>query len=303
MIANDYPAAVMWNYGYQCNMNCLHCYSRAEAATGESVNMTIEQATYIAREIIRARPIHVHFGGGEPLMREDFVPVAKLLTGVGINVSLSTNGTFLDVRMARHLAAIPVDRVALSFHGIDATVHDAFTRHAGSFAGLLEASANVLRAGVRIKLVYSLNALTRDAAPSVYALAESLGILSIQFAPVKIVGNAAANLRDLQMTPDEWRALYDTLQAEGARHLNIDTHYGFDNNPVIADIVGKDILPCPCGRYSITVKPNGDVSPCNVVPTVVGNVFQRPLLDIWRHVPELLAIRSGTASPCAYLQS
>jgi len=302
MIANDRPAAVMWNFGYQCNMNCLHCYSRAEAQVA-SANMTIEQAELIAGEIIRACPIHVHFGGGEPLMRNDFVPIAKSLTGAGINVSLSSNGTYLNEEMAQLLAEIPVDRVALSFHGVTAAAHDAFTRHKGAFAGLLKACANAVKAGVRTKIVYSLNARTRGESARVFGLAEDLGVTNVQFSPVKVVGNAAENLRDLQLEPDEWRMLYEALSAEAVKHPDMNIHYGFDNNPVIAGYVGKAILPCPCGRYSITVKPNGDVSPCNVVSTVVGNVFQRPLLDIWRHAPELQAIRSGTASPCTYFRT
>lgn len=298
MNTNKYPIAVMWNYGYQCNMNCIHCYSRTEAVEDRSSAMTTEQAEYIAREIIQAKSLHVHFGGGEPLIRKDFGPIATCLTNAGINVSLSSNGTYIDKDVAQLLFRIPVDRVALSFHGITPATHDAFTRHPGAFDGLLKACANVVRAGVRTKIVYSLNARTRQEATGVFDLAQDCGVANIQFSPIKIVGNAAKNLQELQLTPEEWKAMYEELIAKAEAYPNLSIHFGFDNNPIVSGYVGKTILPCPCGRYSITVKPNGDVSPCNVVSTVVGNVFQKPLLDIWQNAPELHTIRSGTASPC-----
>jgi len=298
-----YPIAVMWNYGYQCNMSCIHCYSRVEAAENRSSVMTSVQAKYIAHEIVLTQAMHVHFGGGEPLMRDDFGSIAAYLTKAGVSVSLSSNGTYINEDMAQLLLHIPIDRVALSFHGVTSVTHDTFTRYPGSFDGLLRACENLVRTGVRAKIVYSLNAHTRRESTEVFNFAQDCGITSIQFSPVKITGNAAKNIQDLQLKPEEWKSLYKDIIAKAKDYPDLNIHLGFDNNPVVAGYIGKIILPCPCGRYSITVKPNGDVSPCNIVSIVVGNVFQQSLLDIWQNAPELRAIRNEAKSPCMALQA
>ncbi len=298
-MASVYPVTVMWNFGYQCNMNCIHCYSRQDARANIEHEMTLVQAEHIAAEIIAAKAVHTHFGGGESLMRPDFGPIASSLTSTGINVSLSSNGAFIDESTANLLRVIPLDFVSLSFHGIKAATHDAFTRHPGSFDGLLRAATILKAAGVRTKIVFSLHARSRDEAPGVFDLARECGVTFVQFAYVKAVGNAAENLTSLQLSPSEWVALYSAIRTQAESYPDLNIHFGLDNNPIIAGYVGQTILPCPCGRYSIAIKPNGDVSPCNVVTTVVGNVYRQSLLDIWQEAPELIKIRSGTANPCA----
>jgi len=302
MSAYKYPVVVMWNYGYQCNMNCIHCYSRIEAAKNKFFSMTNEQVMYIAHEIVATQAMHVHFGGGEPLLREDFGSAAAYLSKAGIGVSLSSNGFYINKDMAQLLADIPIDQVALSFHGVTSRAHDTFTRYPGSFNGLIKACENLVRAGVRVKIVYSLNAHTARESTEVFHFAQDYGITSIQFSPVKIIGNATKNLQSLQLKPEEWKFLYKDIIAKAKDYSRLNVHLGLDNNPVIAGYLGKTISPCPCGRYSISIKPNGDVSPCNVVPMVVGNIFHQSLLDIWQNAPELQTIRNGNKSPCLTLQ-
>src|SRR3989344_9021603 len=94
---------VLWNYGHWCNMHCLHCYTRPSAETS-LVDMTTSEAEAIAQKLIDAEVLHVHFGGGEPLGREDFLTIASMLTAAGISVTLSTNGSLLNEEIADQLS-------------------------------------------------------------------------------------------------------------------------------------------------------------------------------------------------------
>ncbi len=132
----------------------------------------------------------------------------------------------------------------------------------------------------------------------VVKLADKLGVQEIQFYPFKVAGNAVREIKHLQIRPDDWQEVYEKLFAAAEKYSNIIMDFGLDNNPIIAGYLGKISLPCPCGRYSIVVRPSGDVTACGLAVKVIGNVHRQSLVDIWRNSPELLLIRQGKKSPC-----
>ena len=300
MNSSKYPILVLWNFGYQCNMNCKHCYSRVEARESRE-RMTQKQAGNIADKIIKAKAVHVHFGGGEPLMRTDFLKIASRLTRAGLTISLSTNGTFLDRKMADKLAALKITTVGLSIYGTNAHTHDAFTRYPGAFDDLMKALEHLKEAKVKSKFVFILCAETVPEAAKVINLAYKLGVNEVQFYTFKVAGNAIRQFKQLKLNPNKWQKVYETLFATAKSYPSLTIDFGLDNDPVIARYLGKTALPCPCGRYSIVIKPSGDVSACGLAVNVIGNVHRQSLLDIWQNSPELLLIRQETKSPCEFL--
>jgi len=297
MDSSKYPVWVLWNFGYQCNMNCLHCYSRGEAIK-EYENMTVRQAEDIANKIIKAKVLHVHFGGGEPLMRNDFFSNVLRLATAGLTISLSTNGWFLDQEIADKIAETSINIVALSIHGADSDTHDSFTRCQGAFEKLIKARMCLKKAGVKTKFVIVLCKKTTMEVVEILHLAEDLEIEQVQFYPMKIVGNAGEEIKDLWLSADDWKNTYDIIFKEAKLHPMLNIDFGLDNDPMVAGYLNRKALPCPCGRFSVVIKPSGDVSACSLAMNIVGNVHQRSLLDIWQNSEDLLAIRRGKRSPC-----
>lgn len=299
-MSSKYPISVLWNFGYQCNMNCQHCYSRVEAKS-RFERMTLRQAEFIADSIIEAKALHVHFGGGEPLMRRDFLKIATKISNAGLTFSLSTNGTYLTKQIAERISALRITSVGLSLYGTSAFIHDAFTRYPGAFGKLIEALSCLKSAKVKNKFVFTLCAKTVSEIKNLFELANKLGVEEIQFYPFKIVGNAIQQLEQLRLEPENWRTVYRELSVIAKKYSKITVDFGLDNNPTIACYLGRKTLPCPCGRYSIVIKPSGSVTACGLAVRIVGNVHHRSLLDIWQNSPELLAIRQGEKNPCEVL--
>jgi len=297
---SKYPISVLWNFGYQCNMNCQHCYSRIEAK-GEYERMTSRQAETIADSIIESKALHVHFGGGEPLMRRDFLKIAAKISNEGLATSLSTNGEYLTQRVADQISALRMTSVGLSIYGASTSTHDAFTRYPGAFDGLMKALAHLKSAKVKSKFVFILCAKTVSEMEKVLELADKSGVQGVQFYPFKIAGNAVQQINQLQLSLNDWQKVYEKLFALAEKYSNVTVDFGLDNNPIIAGYLGRKTLPCPCGRYSIVIRPSGDVTACAVAVRVIGNIHRRPLLGIWQNSPELLSIRKGKKSPCELL--
>ncbi len=46
-----------------------------------------------------------------------------------------------------------------------------------------------------------------------------------------------------------------------------------------------------CGKLSLAIKANGDITPCGFIPTVIGNIVHDDLRGLWRSSPVLDALR------------
>jgi len=91
----------------RCQLNCPYCYSKSgtELAIGEWQALVEELA-----------PLTKQFtlGGGEPLLYEGLGDVVEMVHGLGLPVSLTTNGLLL--RAKRDLISV-LDAVSVSYHG------------------------------------------------------------------------------------------------------------------------------------------------------------------------------------------
>lgn len=285
-------------------MSCLHCYSRPEARAAAN-DLTTEQASRIVEQLIEAEVMHVHFGGGEPLGRADFIWNAETLAKTGMSITLSTNGSLMTEEIAERLAALSVDTVAFSIHGSDANSHDSFNTFPGAWERLILAIERMTRRGVKVKLVMTLTKQTAPHAPRLIELANSWGVYMVQFQSFKQYGNANLNLLRLNMSRPNWLAAFRAIEAKRAAieatgsKLKVDL--GLDSDPVLAAEIGLPsvLKKCICGIHSVTIKPNGDIVPCSFVPEIIGNILQHStLLQIWQESPVLRRLRTGSSSPC-----
>lgn len=298
------PVIVLWNYGHWCNMHCLHCYTRPSAEES-SVDMTTQDAEKIAKQLIEAEVLHVHFGGGEPLGRKDFLSIAKMLTCAGITVTLSTNGSLLSEKIADRLSSLPIAMVAFSIHGTDVVSHDSFNRFSGAWEKLVLAISRTVTRGIRTKLVMTITRPVAPHAAGLLDLAQCWNVNMVQYQTFKPYGNASLNRAVLTMSADEWRSTYrnieerlTSLKKRGG--FGVEVNLGIDNDPELALQLGMQskLTQCNCGIYSVTIRPNGDVSPCGLSNHMIGNLHQASLREIWQHSPFLMSVRKTGISPC-----
>jgi len=98
-------AAISFCFGFQCNLNCKHCYSRI-LLRDKRERMNTKQAEYITEAIIQANPMSVRLGGGETLMRKDFISTMANLSQAGILASFTTNGWYLTKKISKTIISI-----------------------------------------------------------------------------------------------------------------------------------------------------------------------------------------------------
>ncbi len=96
---------------WRCNLRCRFCPMWGERGfcasqgTGEE-RLTVERITALLREAAPFAPRTVTISGGEPLLSDLFGPLAIGLSGAGLGVAVTTNGTLLRKVPGRVLEAL-----------------------------------------------------------------------------------------------------------------------------------------------------------------------------------------------------
>jgi len=286
------PLTFNWTLSYRCNFSCVHCYSREEAAEELSTADICRMVDVLAEKQVP----FINFGGGEPLIREDLYEIATYAAGKGLNVSMNSNGWLLDAAAADRLKQAGFKSVGISIDSADPTLHDDFRCMPGAWEKAVGALDALRAVGLRSTLSAVISRINYRNFRDILDLAREHGVAQVYLHNFKCSGRGFKNREELDLTPEEWKAFY--VEALEVKNSSPDLPISFDD-PVIASLPGYAENPLvkgsSCGKLSLHLKPNGDITPCGFIPLVVGNLLHDDFDEIWQHSPVLTAMRNKEA--------
>ena len=130
------PLTVMIAVTGRCQCDCAHCSASGLPSGGE---LSTEEIKRVISDAAAMGSPKIGFTGGEPLLRPDIAELAAHAAGLGLSVSLDTNGILLDAAKARALAAAGVTNINVSLDSPDARRHDRLRGYPGCFDAALAA--------------------------------------------------------------------------------------------------------------------------------------------------------------------
>lgn len=286
------PLTFNWTLSYKCNFTCSHCYSRDEAAE----ELPTEQIKQIVDVLAEQQVPFVNFGGGEPLIRKDLLDVTRYATDKGLNVSMNSNGWLLDLATAQQIKDAGFKSVGISIDSAAGASHDDFRNQNGSFDRAVAALDALHAVGVKTTMSSVISRINFRDFRALLDLAREHHVAQIYLHNFKCSGRGFKNREDLDLTPEEWRDFY--VEALQVKNETADLLISFDD-PVIASLPGYDENPLvkgsSCGKLSLHLRPNGDITPCGFIPLVVGNILTDNFEDLWYNSPVLNGMRNKEA--------
>lgn len=285
------PLTVNWAATNRCNFGCRHCYSRAD--TNEELGFS--EARIIVEKLGRAKVFNMNFGGGEPLLRKDIFEIAGLASELGIAVSMNSNGFLIDQKTAAGLKKAGFRKAGISIDSPKAAVHDEFRGVKGSHERALAALRYLKDEGVETSISSVICRINVNDIESLIEQAQAAGVHTINFHNFKCSGLGFANRDSLDLSPEEWRYFY--VRALELKETISDLHISLED-PIIA-LLGKPggnalVKGSVCGKLSLNIKSNGDITPCGFIPIVIGNLLHDDLSTIWNTSPVLAGMRNKT---------
>jgi 12,18-didecarboxysiroheme deacetylase len=158
------------------------------------------------------------FSGGEPLVREDLVDLAKYATAKGMRAVISTNGTLITKAKARELKEVGLSYVGISIDGNE-EVHDKFRGVKGSYKKALQGVENCKAEGLKVGLRFTINKRNAVEVPHLFDLIEQMDIPRICFYHLVYSGRGSELIKEdldhqetrdvVNLIMDRTRALFD----------------------------------------------------------------------------------------------
>ncbi len=206
--SQDKTPVVVWNVTQACNLNCLHCYARAQERPREK-EMSHEQGLALIDDLSYFGVPVVLFSGGEPLMRPDLTDLARYAVKKGIRAVISTNGTLINRDRAGELRDIGLSYVGVSLDGNEA-VHDRFRGRKGAYRNALEGIRHCQEAGLKVGLRFTISRMNVAEVPFVFDLLEANDIPRVCFYHLVYAGRGSALVKE-DLDHGETRRVVDVI--------------------------------------------------------------------------------------------
>lgn len=144
----------------RCNFRCVYCMPREVFDSSyrflpHAAILSFEEIARLARIFVGLGVRKIRLTGGEPLVRRDLYRLVEMLAPLGVEITLTTNGSLL-AKQARELKKAGLDRVTVSLDSLDDATFRAMNDADFPVAKVIEAIEAAADAGlgpVKINMV------------------------------------------------------------------------------------------------------------------------------------------------------
>jgi MoaA/NifB/PqqE/SkfB family radical SAM enzyme len=265
------PTTAILASTYRCQCNCDNCYAMLNGRNGIG-EMSIEELKAAVDQIKGLGTLHLIITGGEPLMRDDIFDLISHAHNIGLITRISTNGWLLTRNCVAELKRAGLNQCGVAIDDADPDTHDWLRGLPGIFEKATQGLRYLHEYNLDSKIItYATNQNVPEGLERIIALGRQLHVRSVYINFAYQAGRWSNAHHEV--LSEEKMALVSKLHDSVFVHLEFPT---------------SRRMCCAYNKSYIYVNAMGEVTPCPVVPFVLGNIKNVPLADIWqRHVSSL----------------
>lgn len=285
---NYYPRQAVWEMSLKCNMNCMHCGSRA--GKPRENELSLEECLDIAQQLIDMKLELITLIGGEIFLKDGWEQVARKFVDNGVYTNIITNAYNLSDKHYDQLKRSGINQVAISIDGME-EVHNTIRRNSHSFEHVLKALDRLREEGYYTEAITTLTDLNFSNLEDMYNLFVNKGVEIWQIQLASPMGNASENLKLLlepKKVPLITKFIRDknkegkilVVAGDSLGYYDENEHYirGVDSN------TKPEFYGCQAGKFVVGIDSIGNVKGCESLQSddfIEGNLRERSLYDIW----------------------
>lgn len=174
-----------------CNMNCKMCYvtMSAEEQRKRSPLRAKEDWIQLAKEAMEEGLLFLLLTGGEPFLWTEFRELYQELHGMGLCLSINSNGTLIDEETVEWLKQTPPSRINITLYGASDETYERLCGKKDGFTKVRNAIDLLLQAGISVKLNCSLTPYNEADLEKMIRFAEErdliLEVATYMFPPIR----------------------------------------------------------------------------------------------------------------------
>lgn len=274
-----------------CNMNCDMCYVRLSREEMEKKGRlrTADEWLGVARQMKEAGVLFLLLTGGEPLLYPDFCRLYLELRKLGMILTMNTNGTLIDEKMAAFLGKYKPRRVNVTLYGTDDESYGKLCHYPDGFQKTIQGIRLLRKYGVDVKVGCSLAKANREDLDRILDIGEELDV------PVRVDTYMMPATREREL-PYKRQSRLDPEEAAAARVHALKREMGTElfAGYVKASVERADVpqmtsdqsrhIACMAGQCSFSVNWQGKLQPCVILDQPAADVFEMGFQSAWEHV-------------------
>lgn len=165
-----HPLNALFELTPACNLRCHFCYVALDPYQGPYLSTA--QVFAVLDKLHAAGVLWLTFTGGEIFSRRDFSDIYRYAREKGFLVTLFTNATMMNEKLAALFRELPPFSAEVSIYGHTAEIYEATTQIKGSFARFERGIGLLQAAGVPLKLKTQVSQFTQDHLSALFQYAE-----------------------------------------------------------------------------------------------------------------------------------
>lgn len=281
---NKIPLAGSFELTPRCTLDCKMCYIHRRSSDKSAIAEEKDAHFWIdlAAKARDAGMLILLLTGGEPLLRKDFDEIYKECKKLGLLVSVNTNATLIDEDKIRLFTEYPPHKINITLYGASPGTYGNLCGNASAYQKVADSIRELKKAGINLKLNYSITPDNADDIPAVTAFAKELDVpiqaASYMFSPVRSCGET------FRLSPEE------AAKAKLDWNVNI---FGdeklirlleSDSPPEANDISCSQRINCRAGLSTFWVTWKGEMTPCGMMAE--PNIPITDFGEAWKQICE-----------------
>jgi radical SAM protein with 4Fe4S-binding SPASM domain len=148
------PLEVAIEVTRRCPLQCLHCYNNLPMSdhAARLKELSFAEHCRLLDELVAAGCLWILYTGGEIFARKDFLEIYTEAKKRGFLITLFTNGTLINERIADYLEEWRPFAIEITLYGATQKTYEALTQIPGSYARCMKGIRLLLERGLPLKL-------------------------------------------------------------------------------------------------------------------------------------------------------
>ena len=309
------PLTVELEVTFHCNNRCIFCYNSIPRQSGAGTIGEVDQAAPF-RELRTDRLMKIldklkqldvgtiTFTGGEPLIRRDLLKIIEYAYMLDFpSLVLVTNGCLITSENAKQLSQT-LGFIQVSLHSANPDMHDFLVGRSGAFKETVRAIELLVAEGGKVVINVTATRLNFDGMIDLGELGTKLGVRGFSLTRFIPTGTGFKNMSELELLREGDISKFISNLLLTKEKLGKNFGASIPTPIPLCAVKNKEELEklkrvydlykvsrCTAGLTWCVISPIGEIRPCTAMDTVVGNLSNDDLENIWCNSPVFLKLR------------
>ena len=275
------PLEVSLEVTRRCPLECQHCYNNLPMGdlAARQRELTKEEHFRILDELADMGTLWLLFTGGEIFARKDFLEIYTYAKRKGFLITLFTNGTVINEKIANYLRDFPPFAIEITLYGRTKETYEALTAVPGAYERCMRGVRLLLERQLPLKLKTVGTSINRHEVAVMKDFAEQE--LGVEFKFDSLINPRIDCSRaplSVRLSPEEVVALDLHWPKVAAEHRsNLEREMKAPLGP------RSTVYSCGGGLKAFAIDPYGNMSICVLSHQETYDIRKGSVRDGWQH--------------------